>query len=421
MSQETILERRYRVLGPHSLLFYDNPRHMVRGQDVWLWDADGKKYLDVYNNVPQVGHGHPRVVEALAQQAATLNVHTRYLNERILDYAERLTATFAPELSRAMFVCTGTEANELAIRIARHNTGNRGVIVTDCNYHGHSTILAALTTGIPQAEPFPDYGRKITIPDMLRTSLSEGELLSMHLEQVRQAIDSLNDSGHGVAAILLDTLFSTEGLRVVPKGYLEAVVKMVRDAGGMVIADEVQPGFARMGDAFWGHQHYPIVPDMTTMGKPIGNGHPMAALVTRPDIAEPFCSETMYFNTFGGNPVSAAVGLAVLDVIRDEGLLENARVVGDYIKTGLQDLVDRHELASIVRGRGLFFGIELLKDGVAAPDETKKLINDMADRSVLVSRIGPENNILKMRPPLTFKQEHADMLIETLDRAFATL
>ncbi|MET3473220.1 4-aminobutyrate aminotransferase-like enzyme [Novosphingobium sp. 1529] len=421
MASETVLERRRRVLGEHSLLFYDTPLHMVRGEDVWLYDADGKKYLDVYNNVPQVGHCHPRVVAALSQQAATLNVHTRYLNERVLDYAERLTSKFAPELSRAMFVCTGTEANELAIRIARRTTGKRGIIVTDCNYHGHSTILAELTTGIPQAEPFPDYGRTISIPDMLRSPLSEEELLRQHLAQVQEAIASLDAAGFGVAALLVDTLFSTEGLPVVPQGYLEAVVKLVREAGGLVIADEVQPGFARMGDAFWGHQHYAFTPDIVTMGKPIGNGHPMAALVTRPDIADPFCAQSMYFNTFGGNPVSAAVGLAVLDVIDDEGLLQNAHDLGSYIRKGLEYLQDRHELAAHVRGRGLFFGIELLRDGVAAAAETKTLINTMVNLGVLVSRIGPEGNVLKMRPPLTFRREHADTLIAALDRAFAEL
>jgi len=424
---DTLLARRRAALGHPTPLFYDEPLNIVRGDGVWLYDHTGRRYLDVYNNVPHIGHCHPRVVQALSSQAAVLNVHTRYLHENVIRYGERLTATFDASLSTALFVCTGSEANELALRIARHHTGQRGVIVSDFCYHGNTAQLAGLATGIQTSEGFAPHARAIRIPDVHRDR-REGEsdeaLSQRFLAQLDEAIDSLQAAGHGVSALLLDTMFSTEGLLAPPAGYLAAAVERVRAAGGLFIADEVQPGFGRTGQAMWGHQVHGVVPDFVTLGKPIGNGHPMAATITRPGLANPFLAGDMFFNTFGGNPVSAAVGLAVLDVLQDDHLVDNARNMGDYLQERLQRLAQRHAIIGRVRGQGLFFGLELVKDRstfAPATAETRRLVNDMKRRGVLISSIGPDNNVLKMRPPMVFQREHADHLLEVLEPAIAAL
>jgi len=408
-----LLDRRRRVLGSASPLFYDRPLHLVRGEGVWLEDADGRRYLDVYNNVPHVGHCHPRVVAAMVGQAATLNIHTRYLHENVVAYAERLTATFDPPLDVAALCCTGTEANELAIRIARHATGHQGLIVSDFSYHGHSATLAGVTTGLPAPEAMADYARAIRIPDARL-----GDDGAASLAALDEAIASLAAGGHGVAALLVDTLFSTEGLVEPPEGWLAEATRRVRAAGGLLIADEVQPGFGRTGDHMWGYQAHGLVPDFVTMGKPMGNGHPLAGVVTTAALLEAFGRDALYFNTFGGTPVSSAIGLAVLDVIAEERLIENAREIGAYVQAGLAQLVDRHSFASRARGRGLFFGLDLVDpgDGTPAPAEARRVINRMREEGVLISRIGPNDNILKMRPPMPFGRDHADILLDTLDR-----
>ncbi len=424
MTKETLLERRLRVMGEYAPLFYTNPLHIVRGSGVWVEDADGRRYLDVYNNVPHVGHCHPRVVDALCEQARTLNIHTRYLHENILDYEERLLATFDPSLNRALLCCTGTEANEAALRIARVNTGGTGILVSDVNYHGNSTSLAEVTTAFPTIEARnrgPHVGI-IEIPDFRGEpgSPEEQEMADRTVAEVEQTIRDMGSNGIRPAALLVDTIFSSEGLRNLPAGYFPRVVEAVRRAGGLFIADEVQAGFGRTGDHMWGYQALGVVPDIATMGKPMGNGHPLAGLVGRAELIDHFAAESIYFNTFGGNPVSCAVGMAVLDVMKDEKLMENARVVGKYIQKGLHDLAARHSTVASVRGRGLYFGLELLHDG--APDrpataEAKAVINMMRDDGVLISKIGRHDNILKMRPPMPFSKENADVLLAALDRA----
>ena len=424
---ESLLARRWRTLGHPTPLFYDEPLHIVRGEGVWLFDHAGRRYLDAYNNVPHVGHCHPHVVEALHRQAAILNVHTRYLHENIVRYGERLTATFDPLLSTVLFVCTGTEANELALRIARHHTHARGLLVTDCNYHGNSISLASLATGVQTNEPFAAHARALRLPDVPRDLAKGGtkeQLTERALAQADAAIASLQSEGHGVAALLLDTIFSSEGLTRLPPGYLEQLVAKVRAAGGLFIADEVQPGFGRTGEHFWGYQSFDLVPDIATMGKPMGNGHPIGATVTRPELANEFLNDAMFFNTFAGNPVSAAVGLAVLDVIEQEQLVRNARATGDYVQQQLGALAERHERVVAVRGKGLFFGLELVKDRrsrTPATAEARSLINDMRRRGILISTIGHHGNILKMRPPMVFGREHADLLLTNLDEALRAL
>ena len=426
-SVENLLSRRRRTLGDPTPLFYDEPLHLVRGEGVWLFDHEGRRYLDAYNNVPHVGHCHPSVVEAMQQQASVLNIHTRYLHENVVFYGERLTSSFDPSLSTVLFVCTGTEANELALRIARHHTGARGMLVTDFNYHGNSTTLASVATGVQTNEPFAPHARALRMPDLLN-DLAHGDtpeqLAERALGEADAAIASLQREGHGVAALLVDTLFTTEGLTRLPPRFLERLVAKVREAGGLFIADEVQSGFGRTGEHLWGYQSYDVVPDFVTLGKPMGNGHPIGGTVTRPELANAFLKDAMFFNTFAGNPVSAGVGLAVLDVIEKQQLVRNAHEVGEYLQQHLQALTERHEQAVAVRGKGLFFGLELVADRRTRTPATagaRQLINDMRRRGVLISTIGHHGNILKMRPPMVFGREQADLLVGTLDDALSAM
>ena len=421
-SEMALLARRQRALGRHSPLMYDTPLHIVRGDGVWVEDVHGRRYLDVYNNVPHVGHCHPHVVEAIYRQAGTLNIHTRYLHENVVKYAERLTATFDPSLSVAMFTCTGTEANELALRIARFVSGGTGVIVSSFSYHGNSAALAAVTTGLPAPEALASHARAVSIPDLNHFGGDPALLAQDYADRVGEAVRSLKAAGIKPAAILFDSLFSTEGLPRVPKGFLEQAVAYVREAGGLFIADEVQGGLGRTGDHMWSHEAYGVVPDLVTLGKPLGNGHPLAGVITRPDLLEAFASSALYFNTFAGNPVSAAAGLAVLDVMEKENLVENAKSIGRNLQQDLSRLAAKHDLIGSVRGNGLFFGLELLRGpGVPAPLETKRLVNVMRDKGVLINRIGPHDNVLKMRPPMPFSKANAELLLRTLDDALASL
>ncbi|EZP71125.1 Aminotransferase [Sphingomonas paucimobilis] len=417
--ENDLLERRYRTLGRSSPLFYDRPLHLVRGEGAWVWDNEGQRYLDAYNNVPHVGHCHPHVVDALCRQASRLNIHTRYLHGSIVAYAERLLATFDAPLSRTLFCCTGTEANELALRIARTATGGTGVIVTDYSYHGNSQALAEVTTGLPVSEPFAAHARAIALPDPYHRApgMSAEDQVAAHVDQFRQMLASFHDNGVKPAALLFDTIFSTEGLIDVPVDYVRQIVDLTREAGALVIADEVQPGFGRMGDHFWGYKRYGIVPDIVTLGKPMGNGHPVSAVVTRPDLADPFGEQSLYFNTFAGNPVSAEVAAAVLDVIEQEGLIDRAAVTGNHLQDGLRHLAGRHAAIGDVRGRGLFTAIELVanRESKAPHPAAGAIVNAMRDEGVLMSRTGPANNVLKIRPPLAFGIDEAEILLTALD------
>jgi 4-aminobutyrate aminotransferase-like enzyme len=420
MQDDALLDRRVRLLGAASPLFYRRPLHLVRGEGVWLFDAEGRRYLDAYNNVAHVGHCHPHVVEALTRQAKTLNTHTRYLHAAILDYGEALTATFDGELSMLHLCCSGTEANELALRIAKASSGATGIIVTDFCYHGNSAAIAALSTAFPGPEGIGANVRSITAPDPYRQP-DGAELFGA---QVQSAIDSLAASGLKPAALLIDTIFATEGMPSVPAGYIQDAVARIRAAGGLYIADEVQPGFGRTGAHMWGYQLYDTVPDLVTLGKPMGNGHPLAGVVSRAALSEEFGAKTMYFNTFGGNPVSCAVGLAVLQVIAREGLMENARKVGAYLRAGLRKLADSHEIIGDVRGHGLFVGAEFVTDRAAktpASDAVRAVVDGMRERGVLISRTGRDDNVLKIRPPMPFSAENADLLLETLGDCLADL
>ena len=420
MITESLLERRYRTLGRHSPLFYDKPLQLVRGQGVWVYDSDGKRYLDAYNNVPHVGHCHPRVVEALCKQAAVLNSNTRYLDETVVAYAERLLATFQSDLCRVSLTCTGSEANELALRIARECTGRMGVISTAYAYHGNTAAVSQVSSAFTPSTKRGPFIRCVPVIDPYRErdGQSDEQLIAKYLRDLEAAIVSLKRSGVGLAALIVCSAFSSEGLPDVPHGYLPKVVEVVHAAGGLVIADEVQAGFGRFGTHMWGHSRHSMVPDIVTMGKPMGNGHPLAGVVTTAELLDQFASENLYFNTFGGNEVSAAVGLAVLDVLRDEKLLQNAQRVGADVLQGMREIQTRCPTIGEVRGQGLFFAVEIVSDRASgAPDaaRARAIVNAMRDHGVLISRIGPKENVLKIRPPMTLTIANADILLNALE------
>ena len=425
MNNKELLQRRARIMGENAPLFYEEPIHIVRGEGVWLFDVDGKKYLDVYNNVPHVGHCHPHVVDAIAKQAATLNVHTRYLHETILDYSERLCATFDDSLSMAILTCTGTESNEIALRMARQHTGKMGIICSNFTYHGNSTAVWELATGFYEGGQSPSANVKtVPFPDAYRPAfdLSGDALWEAYANEVKTAIEAFEEEGIGFAGLIFCPIFSGEGLPDVAPLYMQKVVEHVHNAGGVFISDEVQAGFGRTGKNMWGHQLYDVTADIVSMGKPMGNGHPVGGVVARAELLNEFRNAAMYFNTFGGNPVSCAAAMAVLDVLEQEKLMENAVSVGEYVQNGLQGLQDKHDLIGDVRGHGLFFALDLVTDRTtkqAASAEAKRVINEMRNRGILISKIGPHDNVLKMRPPMPFSKENADQLLTTLDAVLA--
>lgn len=420
-----LLSRRTRLLGPNMSTFYEEPLHIVRGEGVWLFDADGRKYLDCYNNVPHVGHCHPKVVDAICKQAGTLNTHTRYLHEGILNYAERLTGTMADHLDSLIMVCTGSEANDIALRMAQAVTGKTGVIATDATYHGNTATVSRLSKGKRPAFDTVDNVCYIPAPDSYRPFAdSDEEFAAIFAQNLREAIAALEQAGHGFSALILCPYFGNEGFPSLPAGFLDETVKAVHNAGGLLIADEVQPGFGRTGTHMWGHQRAGIQPDIVTMGKPMGNGHPVAGLVTSSRIMAAFRNAFGYFNTFGGNPVSVAAANAVLDVLEDEDLMANAERVGDFARKGLSRLAEKHEVIGDIRGSGLFFGAELVLDrGTKAPatNYATRVANEMKDRGVILNKLGLHRNTTKIRPPMCFSQENADLMLDALDDVLTTV
>ena len=416
---DELLARRFATVGRHSPLFYAQPIALASAEGVWLTDTEGRRYLDGYNNVPHVGHCNPRVVAAACAQAKVLNLHSRYLNEPMVAYAEKLLSCFPAPLDKMFFTNSGSESNELALRIARQHTGARGVLVSDFSYHGNTSALAELTTGLVTREGLGEHVRPIRIPDLEHAGgLTEDELTAAALAGVDAAIASLKAAGIGLSAVLFDPLFSTEGLNRVPRGYVAGLADRVHAAGGLVIADEVQSGFGRTGDAMWGFELHGIVPDLATLGKPMGNGHPLGAVVTTTALLDEFGSHNMYFNTFAGNPVSAATGLAVLQEMEDRSLRANARGLGAGIQLRLREVAAESPAAGAVKGRGLFFGVEIVRpDGGPWAEGAKAVIEHMKANGVLVSRIGPDDNVLKMRPPMVIGREETELLLEAFGAA----
>lgn len=413
------VSQRDRLLGPGYRLFYAAPVEIVRGQGTLLFDADGNDYLDVYNNVPSVGHCHPHVVGAVHRQLTTLNTNTRYLQQSILDYSEQLLATMPAALGHIMFTCTGSEANDLAMRVANYYTGNQGVIVTANAYHGLTAAVSSFSPSLGVGVPLGPNVRTISAPDALRT---EGDLGESLRTQVRDAIADLHRHGYGLSAFIADIIFSSDGVYADPTGFLRPVIEEVHAAGGLFIADEVQPGFGRTGSSWWGFQRHDIVPDIVTMGKPMGNGIPIAATVFRPELLVEFGQNIRYFNTFGGNSVAIAAAQAVLDVIVEERLIENAGTVGAYIKDAIQTMSAHYEQIAEVRGAGLFIGVDVVTDrdtNTPDGDAALRIVNRMRQRRILLSAAGPQGGALKLRPPLPFSMADADRMLENLQQVIA--
>jgi 4-aminobutyrate aminotransferase-like enzyme len=409
----TLLNRRARLLAPSYRLFYEQPLEVVRAEGVWLFDEQGRRYLDAYNNVPVVGHCHPAVVQAICDQARTLNTHTRYLTQEPLQLAEELLGSFPEELGNVVFTCTGSEAKDLAVQVSKVVTGGTGFIITDHAYHGATDAL----TGMSPEEGAPLGPGVYTVRAPLRAGDAAG-----FGDEVGHCIERMRAAGVRPAALLIDTIFSSEGVIAEPRGFLQAAVQAVRAAGGLFIADEVQAGFGRLGEAMWGFERHGVVPDLVTMGKPMGNGQPIAALVGRPNLLAEFARRRHYFNTYGGNNVSCAAACAVLKVIREENLIENAHRIGNDLRQALRALAQRLPVIRAVRGAGLFIGVELGANpasGLGAQGETRRIVNAMRERGVLLGATGRNGEVLKIRPPLTFGRPHADFLLQELERTLS--
>ena len=418
-----LLEERGELLGANLSLAYRAPLHLVRGFGQWLWDSEGQLYLDAYNNVPQVGHGHPRVVRAICDQVGLLNTNTRYLHEMILRYARRLTGKLPEPLRTFYYTASGSEANELALRLARAHTGQRDMVVMAGAYHGHTSALIDLSPykhSGPGGEGTPEWVHVSPLPDTYRGEFraDDAEAGERYAGRVAEVIASARARGRGIAGYIAETLPSVGGQIVLPDGFLPGVYAAVRAAGGICIADEVQTGFGRTGESFWAFERYGVVPDIVVLGKPIANGYPMGAVITSPEIAASFANGMEFFSTFGGSTVACAAALATLDVLEEEGLQRNASKVGRHLLRGLQALAGRHRLIGDVRGAGLFVGVELVHDrGTLEPAaaEANQVANRMRDLGVLIGTDGPHHNVLKIRPPLCFTAADADFLVERLD------
>jgi 4-aminobutyrate aminotransferase-like enzyme len=418
---EKMMEDRSRLLGPNIPTFYDDPVHFVKGAGVWLWDAEGRKYLDCYNNVPHVGHCNERVVEAIYRQASTLNTHTRYLHDGILDYTERLTATTAPSLDTAILTCTGSEANDIALRMAEAVTGKRGIIATDATYHGNTALVSQLSKSNVPAVGFglDQFFRFVKAPDSYRAPDVDGTVFAA---SVKAQIEALEEEETGFAALVVCPYFLNEGFPDNPDGWLQPVADVVHKAGGLLICDEVQSGFGRTGSHFWAHEKMGVVPDVMTLGKPMANGHPVGGVIAKADIVAAFRKEYRYFNTFGVNPVSCAAAMAVLEEIEEQNLVSNAKLVGDHARVRLAELKAKYEVVGDIRGSGLIFGAEMVLDQKTkepASAFTDRVINAMRHRGVILSKLGRHKNTLKIRPPMPFSMENADLLFDTLDDVLA--
>jgi len=419
-----LLARRNAALGAGAPLFYEEPLHIVRGDGVHVFDANGRRYVDMYNNVPCVGHGNPHVVEAMARQQATLNVHSRYLHEGVIAFAERLAALHGPQIESVILSCSGTEANEVALRMARLATGKRGIVCSNATYHGNSELVGSLSrlgqqpaaNSAVSAFPFPEKYRPVAL------NLSDAALCDAYLAKLEEAIARLEANGEGIAALIVCSIFANEGLPDVPAGFMPRAAAMVREAGGLVIADEVQAGYARTGN-WWGYEVTGFVPDIVVTGKPMGNGLPLAATAASRALIETFRARTRYFNTFASSPLQAAVGMAVLDEIERRDLRSNVASVGAALKASLTQRKGASDTIGDVRGHGLFIGVEMVKPADGAPDTdlAKRAINLLKDKGFLTSNAGVFGNVVKIRPPLTFSHENATEFLGAWDETVAEL
>lgn len=423
---DATVEARQRHLGPNLSISYRRPLKIVQGWRQYLYDHLGREYLDCVNNVAHVGHSHPAVNQAAAQQMALLNTNTRYLHDTLVEYAARLCTSLPEPLRVCYFVSSGSEANELALRLARAHTGGTEMIVVEGAYHGNTASLVEISPykfDGPGGTGAPPHVHKVPMPDVYRGKYKAGpDAGKQYAAHVRASIERINRRNRRLAGFFCESLLSCGGQIVLPPGYLSEAYQFVRKASGVCIADEIQVGFGRVGSYFWGFQLQGVVPDIVTLGKPIGNGHPLGAVVTTPEIAASFANGMEYFNTFGGNPVSCAVGLAVLDVIEREGLQEHARSVGAYLKKGLATLMVKHPLIGDVRGEGLFLGLEFVRDRATcepAGPEAAYVAERLKNLGVLTGTDGPFHNVLKIKPPMVFMTADADRLVACLDQVLA--
>ena len=401
-----------------SPLFYKEPINLESGEGVWLYDKSGKKYLDVYNNVPVAGHCHPRIIASLTDQASKLNVHSRYVSDVVVDYSEKLTSLHSDNLSKLQMACSGTEAVEVAIKMARIYTGGQGIICSNATYHGNSHETFRMTIG-----PFEPEFRRVTYPESYRPikdGLLEEGLCALYIKEVEKQIEGFNQDGIKFAGLIFCSIFANEGLPDFPKDYLSKVSKLVRDSGGVVILDEVQAGFGRTG-TWWGYELSNVSPDIAVMGKPMGSGLPVSGVVTTEEISDSFHEKAFYFNTTAATPLQAAVGGTVIDIIQDEGLIENAEKIGGYLKAELLKIKDDFDYLGDIRGPGLFIGLDIVDNKEDKnPDREKaiEIVEILKGKGVLISNAGQYRNVLKLRPPLVFDSSHADFLLEELRASF---
>ena len=401
-----------------SPLFYKEPINLELGEGVWLYDKSGKKYLDVYNNVPVAGHCHPRIVASLTDQASKLNVHSRYVSDVVVDYSEKLISLHSDNLSKLQMACSGTEAVEVAIKMARIYTGGQGIICSNATYHGNSHETFRMTIG-----PFEPEFRRVTYPESYRPikdGLLEEDLCALYIKEVEKQIEGFNQDGIKFAGLIFCSIFANEGLPDFPKDYLSKVSKLVRDSGGVVILDEVQAGFGRTG-TWWGYELSNVSPDIAVMGKPMGSGLPVSGVVTTEEISDSFHEKAFYFNTTAATPLQAAVGGTVIDIIQDEGLIENAEKIGGYLKAELLKIKDDFDYLGDIRGPGLFIGLDIVDNKEDKnPDREKaiEIVEILKGKGVLISNAGQYRNVLKLRPPLVFDSSHADFLLDELRASF---
>ena len=426
MSDRNRLQKlRKKYLSQSFSLSYNEPLHLVRGRGQYLYDSKGNEYLDAVNNIQHVGHSHPKVTEAANEQFKKLNTNTRYLDETILDYAGALTDKLPSNLNKCYFTNSGSESNDLALRIARNHSNSKETIVLEGAYHGHVTSLIEISPykhDGPGGKGPPEYVHVVPMPDPFR-GIYRGQSSGLkYAAEVKTILDEIRSDNKRVSAFIFEPILGCGGQIIPPNGFLSSSFKMVRDNNGVCIADEVQVGFGRMGESFWGFETQDIVPDIVTLGKSIGNGHPLSVVVTSEDLSNEFNNGMEYFNSFGGNPVSCAIGHAVLKIIEEEELQKNAFRVGNELKTLLNELKSVHDIIGDVRGKGLFVGIEIIRDlETLEPDKqlTHKIVNEMRKRKILLSSDGPDHNVIKVKPPMVFNSSNALFLVETLDKVLS--
>ena len=427
LDRNQIIQLRQKYLSPSLSLSYDTPLHIVRAKRQYLYDANGKRYLDAVNNIQHVGHCHPMVVDAARMQYGILNTNTRYLDENVVSYAKDLTSYLPDDLNVCFFTNSGSESNDLALRLARNKTQSKDTIVLDGAYHGHVSSLIDISPYKHNSKGGsgpPSYVHTLPMPDPFRGKYRGQKALNGYIDELKQILLSIKKQGKQLSAFVVEPIMGCGGQVILPDEFLKQSFELVRNAGGICIADEVQIGFGRVGTDFWGFETAHVEPDIVTMGKSMGNGHPLSVVVTTKDIAEKFNNGMEYFNSFGGNPVSCAVGKAVLRAVEEENMQQNANTIGKYLLQELKGLQSDFSLIGEVRGKGLFIGIELIKNSSnlsPASKEAEEVVNKMKRKKILLSTDGPDHNVIKIKPPMIFNRQNADELVLKLSEVLSNI